>query len=135
MPLNILIEEMNGTVIETRCDGQPCKSKIVQNLYEINKCGEEINQKTKYSQSAMIPNACIVGARYSVKHKCMKGKDHGKKVKSIYYSDNECKEKIKTYISECDINKLSYNEDTCTESGEDDQVGVISDNCCLRSNI
>ena len=94
MALNILIEELNGTVIETRCDGQPCKSKIVQNLYEINQCGQEIDQNTKYSQSAMIPNTCIVGARYSVKHRCMKGKDHGQKVKSIY-SDNECKKKSK----------------------------------------
>lgn len=135
MALNLLIEELNGTLIETRCDNEPCQKKIVQNLYEINQCGQEIDENTKYSQSAMIPNQCIAGGSYSVKHKCMKGKDDRKKVKSIYYSDQDCKKKVKTYISECDVTKLGYNKDTCTESGDDDQVGVISDNCCIRANI
>eukprot|EP01084_Bolivina_argentea_P114846 204381_1 len=132
-PLSVLIQQMNGTLLETKCDNTPCPSKIIQFLYEINQCGEEIDENTKYSQSAMITNQCITGPQYSVKHKCFKG--NSKKVKSIYYSDTKCKKKIKEYVSNCDIKNVSYNKDTCTESGAENQLGVISDTCCIKSHI
>ena len=124
---------MNGTLIESRCENVKCSNSILENIYEINQCGEMINENTKYSQTAMISDECIVRGRYSVKHKYMKG--NTKKVKSIYYSDDKCTKKIKSYVSHCDVNEVDYNKDTCKESGSEDQVGVISDHCCIRSNV
>lgn len=135
LPISVLMEKLNGTIIESKCENIKCSQSIIQNLYEINECGQSIDQNTKYSQSAMIPNQCIIQSQFSVKHKCISGKNNLKKVKSVYFSDQECKKKIKTYVSDCDINKVSYNVDTCTESGHQNQVGVVSDNCCIRHNV
>ena len=49
--------------------------------------------------------------------------------------DDKCTKKIKSYASHCDVNEVDYNKDTCKESGSEDQAGVISDHCCIRSNV
>ena len=133
LPIEELMEQLNGTLIDAKCDGTACNSKVMQYLYEIASCGETINERTTYSQSVLMPNECIVGARYSLKHKCVRGNSN--KVKSIYYSDSHCKDKVREYVSNCDINSELYNKDTCTESGAEDQLGVISDYCCVRTNV
>lgn len=131
-PISAFLEQMNGTLLESKCDGKHCDNKIMQNVYEINSCESEIDEHTKYSQTAVIGGECIIGPSYSLKHRCHKGKH--RKVTTIYYSDKECSKKVKSEVSKCNPSELFTDSDQCSIE-ESEQIGIITDNCCIHSSI